>query len=143
MMKTMVAAAAVLSVAGLSAMAVADDHDGKGGHRGERMLERLDTNKDGNISLDEAKAGSAERFKHVDKNGDGIITPDEAPRMFDSPDANHDGKVTPDELTAAAEARFKRGDTDGDGVITAAEREAHRAAWKEKHDKDEDQPPPP
>jgi Esterase/lipase len=49
-------------------------------------------------------------FEAADKNGDGVITPDESdrPRMFRRLDADGDGRVTPEEARAAAQAR--RGD---------------------------------
>ena len=51
--------------------------------KGEKHAEhwkRLDTNGDGRVSLEEAKANAprlAERFSAIDTNGDGFITPEE------------------------------------------------------------------
>ncbi|HEX4333073.1 MAG TPA: EF-hand domain-containing protein [Usitatibacter sp.] len=81
------------------------------------------------------------RFKQADTNGDGMISRDEAKALpmiakhFDEIDANHDGQITADELRAyqhaAREARkekgaerFKKLDTDGDGRISRAEAQA-------------------
>ena len=81
------------------------------------------------------------RFKQADTNGDGMISRDEAkalPRIakhFDEIDANHDGQITADELRAyhqkmhadreaKAGAHFKKLDTDGDGRISRAEAQA-------------------
>lgn len=81
------------------------------------------------------------RFKQADTNGDGMISRDEAKALpmiakhFDEIDANHDGQITADELRAfhqkmhadrqaKAGARFKKLDTDGDGRISRAEAQA-------------------
>jgi EF hand len=57
---------------------------GPGHHRGrgmamlgDRMFDRADTNKDGRVSLSEALARPTERFKAMDANGDGTVTPEE------------------------------------------------------------------
>lgn len=123
--------AAVAALALVPAVAFAHGgHDGE--RRGGKRMERVDTDKDGKVSADEARAASAERFKRIDVNGDGVITPDEAPAMFERPDANGDGKVTPDELAALAEARLLRADADGDRAVSKEERKAARDKWKER-----------
>ena len=80
----------------------------------------------------------AERLKQADTNGDGMISREEAkalPRIaahFDEIDANHDGQITADELRAFHKmhgekrrgAMFKKLDTDGDGRISRAEAQA-------------------
>jgi hypothetical protein len=53
-------------------------------------------------------------------------------RMLRQADSNGDKIVTRAEFDAAVEARFARADTDGSGVITAEEREAAKAAMKER-----------
>ena len=72
-----------------------------------------------------------ERLKKADTNGDGMISREEAkalPRInehFDEIDTNKDGQVTMDELRAFHEKQkgghFKKMDTDGDGKISRAE----------------------
>jgi Ca2+-binding EF-hand superfamily protein len=86
--------------------------------------------------------GAVARFKQADTNGDGMLSREEAKalpsisRHFDEIDANHDGQVTADELRAyhakvraqhrdVAAARFKKIDTDGDGKISKAEAQAN------------------
>lgn len=72
-----------------------------------------------------------ERLKKADTNGDGMISREEAkalPRInehFDEIDTNKDGQITMDELHAFHEKQkgghFKKMDTDGDGKISRAE----------------------
>jgi Ca2+-binding EF-hand superfamily protein len=97
-------------------------------------FDRIDANKDGQLSRDEMKAArkmhkhahrhgnkadrqarSAERFRHADADGDGAISRAEAeknaPRLaqkFDQVDGNKDGKLTQEELRAYREARRSR-----------------------------------
>jgi Secreted protein acidic and rich in cysteine Ca binding region/EF hand len=59
-------------------------YKGPGHHRarglammGDRIFDRADTDKDGRVSLNEALARPTERFKAMDANGDGTVTPDE------------------------------------------------------------------
>lgn len=80
-----------------------------------------------------------DRLHAADKNGDGMISRDEAAAMpwlakhFDAIDANHDGQITPDELKAFhrvhARSRmaehWKRIDTNGDGRISREEAQAN------------------
>ena len=49
---------------------------GMGGF-GPNMIERLDSNKDGRVSLAEAQTGALAMFDRVDSNRDGTVTPEE------------------------------------------------------------------
>ena len=44
---------------------------------GARIFKRLDTNKDGKLSVAEFAAGDAKMFARLDRNHDGVLTPDE------------------------------------------------------------------
>lgn len=99
---------------------------------GTMMLEWLDEDDDGTVTLEEFQAGHAERFTEMDANGDGEITPDEfktppkpketrMQRMFRRLDANKDGVVTLDEFEKRSEVKFERFDLNGDKVITIEE----------------------
>ena len=141
---TLIAAASALALGG-AGIALAQHHGGPGGHRGPSM-ERADTDGDGIITLDEAKALGAERFAKMDANEDGSISREDrearAEIRFAETDANGDGEVTPDEMTAAREKReaemaqrraerqammFERLDTDGSGGLSQAELETAKA----------------
>lgn len=89
---------------------------GRDASREDAWFQRLDTNKDGAISKEEAQAAADQRIAHT----------------FDKLDANHDGLITQAEVTASHEARraemqaqaaerFKQADTNGDGLLSKDE----------------------
>jgi Ca2+-binding EF-hand superfamily protein len=88
--------------------------------RARSQLMKLDTDKDGNITLAEASAGGpggpggfgdpaqfVDRMMQNDKNGDGKLTIDEVPEfikpMLEGADANGDGAIDRNELATVAE----------------------------------------
>lgn len=128
------AAALVVSAPSLSQAKTAGDAKEPRGPRAEKMMEHLDTNKDGKISREEFEAGRPDgKFADFDKDGDGALSKEEyqamfmaraqkmADRTFDRLDANKDGKIDASERQAHQDAMFKRLDKNGDGVITADE----------------------
>ena len=64
------------------------DHDGvvttaeldAAGGRGGRMLARSDADSDGRITRAEARAGTADIFRRMDANADGVVSEDERPQ---------------------------------------------------------------
>ena len=110
---------------------------GAGGH-GERMLQRLDLNRDGAITPDEAGAVRMVRFLRLDSDGDGVITEAEMlavaqariarriAKKFARMDRNGDGRVERAEFDDRGAARFARLDTNGDGRVSQEEIRARR-----------------
>jgi len=125
------------------------------GGPGERgpgdMMRRADVDKDGKVTLDEFKtavlADAERRFKEMDRNSDGVLTPEDRPegagpdgprgpggpgggdwegmrkRIIENADADKDGKVTFEEMQVhkpgIPREAFDRMDGDKDGAITA------------------------
>ena len=103
-----------------------------------RHFDRIDTDNNGLITMQEFEAAVKglhgrrhDVMKHLDKDGDGLISRDEAqsaPRLakhFDQIDTNKDGFLSKDELAAARtrikDAIFAHIDTDADGRISRDE----------------------
>jgi hypothetical protein len=93
------------------------------------------------LAAPDGQGRGADRMKQADTNGDGLISRDEAkalPRLakhFDEIDTNHDGQISADEMRAAHEKRkaehdktradhWKKLDTNGDGRISLEEAKA-------------------
>ena len=79
------------------------------------MFDKLDTNKNGQITREEFMA-----FDHGAKRGgkDG--------GMMKMADANNDGRITQAEMTSAVLAHFDMADTNKDGQVSADEHKAMR-----------------
>jgi len=100
------------------------------------------------VAAPEGRGPMGDRLKQADTNGDGMISREEAkalPRLlkdFDAIDANHDGQISADELRAFHQARraqrqaehWKKLDTDGDGRISKAEAQANAPRLAEHFD---------
>lgn len=82
--------------------------------RTSEYLERMDTDGDGRVSLAEYQAWMRYAFDQMDRNGDGVLTPDELPGGKGRP-------ITLGEHMAKLAATFNRQDTNRDGYLDARE----------------------
>lgn len=110
--------------------------------RADARFDRMDTNKDGQLSADERKAGAeAARAAMAERKGGELQ--DFVPgarrggggmgeRMLARVDTNGDGLISKAEHRAMVEARFARMDADKDGTVEAAEgrKGMGKAKWK-------------
>jgi hypothetical protein len=86
----------------------------------------LDPDKDGTVSLDEAKAAAGTKFDALDTDHDGTLTLQETKGVFlkstlPQADPDKDGTIDKAEWEAQAEHRFKAADPDRDGTLDAQE----------------------
>lgn len=88
--------------------------------RADRMIKRFDANADGKVTKTEFDAGQKASFAKRDKNSDGKISGDEAPRMF-SRRGGQGQDTTLDRVLERSAARFKSLDTNADGAIDEKE----------------------
>jgi len=113
----------------------------------------LDTNGDGQISMEELAAQGAARFAAADTNSDGALSEDEllaratarnqeraakmVERMLAHLDENDDGLIQqselPDPNATRAERRFSRADADENGTLSEEEFEAAGARADRGH----------
>jgi hypothetical protein len=104
-------------------------------------FDAMDANRDGRVTLDEARAHAEKAFKAMDKDGDGKLSPREfvaahtpasvngvipptaarataeAKYTFSTLDTNHDGTLDLDEWKAAVDANFAKADVKKHGSI--------------------------
>ncbi len=90
----------------------------------------IDTDNDGTISLDEAKAAAGKVFDQLDHDHDGTLDRAELrgrvlQQDWAIADPDNDKTLTKDEYLNYVEMVFKRADTDGDGTVDAKEARTH------------------
>lgn len=134
------AVAASLILSGAAAPAFAAKGEGKHHGRHAAMIERLDADKDGKISLEEFKSNASAAFKAFDANGDGQVTKDEIKARHaafkearkairDAADADKDKarealRAGGPYMLPGAGKMFDRADTDKNGTLSEAEVQA-------------------
>ncbi|MFL5255088.1 MAG: EF-hand domain-containing protein [Rhodopila sp.] len=89
-------------------------------------LSALDPDKDGTVSLDEAKAAADKKFDALDTDHEGTLSLKETKGIFlkstlPQADPDKDGTIDKAEWEAQVEHRFKAADTDRDGTLDARE----------------------
>jgi Ca2+-binding EF-hand superfamily protein len=94
--------------------------------KGASALKTLDTDNDGTVDLNEAKAAASTEFDKLDKDHDGTLDKKElgkhlAGKNFTAADGDKDGTVSKDEYAAVVEQRFKAADRDNEGTVDAKE----------------------
>lgn len=96
------------------------------------MLDRMDRNQDGMISLEEYRNAMIRRFGARDRNDDGVLEGDEFPKEWLAGAAAQgaSGKVTFEQLSAELPIVFDRFDANKDGQLEAVEIAAFAAARK-------------
>lgn len=135
-------AAVIGASSAAGAVAQGADSSDKAEKRLEMMnkrFERLDKNKDGAISRDEAETPLIRAFDRADKNKDGVVDAAEIKaiadraatknanrgqklaKRFERADSDRDGKVTRAEFLAKMPRWLARADDNGDGRVTKAE----------------------
>ena len=111
---------------------------GSYGHKGgKNIFKKLDLNKDGVITRQEAEQARANRFTKMDADGDGTITISEIDQAIEKKmrrmkvrlrykllsklDSDGDGKITKEEFDSKPMRLFDRADKNGDGKVTKQE----------------------
>jgi Ca2+-binding EF-hand superfamily protein len=90
----------------------------------------IDTDNDGTISLDEAKAAAGKVFDQLDHDNDGTLDRAELRRRIPRQDwkiadPDNDKTLTKDEYLNYVEYAFKRADVNGDGTVDEKEARSH------------------
>jgi len=117
-----------------------------------KHFSELDANKDGRLTADESRI-PARFFDRLDTNHDHALSLEEflaqpdfgehrREFVFEHADQNHDGKVTRAEAQQAAKERFDRLDANHDGVVTRDEFAQHMQQMAEAHGHQQDGPTP-
>ncbi len=128
--KQLVGAAVLLGAVG--ANAASSDPAGQSVDTVKAMLDRMDRNQDGKISLEEYRNAMVRRFGARDRNDDGVLEGDEYPKewLAGASAQSATGKVTFEQYSAELPIVFDRFDANKDGQLEAGEIAAFAAARK-------------
>jgi Ca2+-binding EF-hand superfamily protein len=134
---------AALLAAALSICALAQTAESEHPSFYQLMLQKMDSNGDGRVSLDEYVAAASTRFKNIDVQNKGTVDANDiaaspvtlqrdqkiADAIVKRMDKDAKGYISQDDVVAAAQSRFTRMDENGDGKLTSDELTApgHRA----------------
>lgn len=111
-----------------------------GGGEPMQWFDKADTNRDDRVTSAEFSAFRLSQFGQLDRNGDGVVSPTDFPRlaklrpdayakltgMIGQSDANGDGVVTRAEMGFSPPRMFTLADANGNGEVTRAEFDAAR-----------------
>jgi hypothetical protein len=132
--KQLVGAAVLLGA--VVANAASSDPAGQPVDTAKAMLDRMDRNLDGKISIEEYRNAMIRRFGARDLNDDGVLEGDEFPKEWlagaDVQEAT--GKVTWEQFAIQLVVVFDQFDRDKDGQLDAAELAAFADARKTKEE---------
>jgi Ca2+-binding EF-hand superfamily protein len=136
------AAIATLIAAAIAVPAFANE---PGMPRSERLFQRLDTNKDGKLAIEELRPKAERRFLRLDADGDGRVSTAELDSrlkqqmdrrravLISRLDRDGDGEMTTQEVDAYLVEIFTVADGDKDGAVTLVEAQAyHKARMMER-----------
>jgi Ca2+-binding EF-hand superfamily protein len=90
----------------------------------------IDTNADGTVSLDEAKAAASKVFDKLDRDHDGTLNRPELRGRIPAQDwkiadPDNDTTLTREEYLKYVEYAFRRADTNNEGTVDAKEARTH------------------
>ncbi len=105
-------------------------------YAGDDILDKLDTNRDGKIDINEFTSATSEAFHLYDKNGDGYLDLKElsasqvanSKKWLNEIDTNKDGRIDYSEFLGAATKWFNTADADRDGHLNRTEFNAVRGS---------------
>jgi hypothetical protein len=120
----------------MSANAADPQPAGKPVDTAQAMLDRMDRNVDGKISLEEYRNAMVRRFGARDVNDDGVLEGDEFPKewLAGAGAQAATGKVSFDQFTAELPLVFGSFDANTDGQLDSAEIAAFAAARKSQEE---------
>lgn len=101
--------------------------------RADRYIKRFDANADGKVTASEVESGQRDWFQKRDKDADGRLSADEAPRFMSRRGGAGRSAETVEEAVERASRRFKTFDANGDASIDKAEivaAETERRAYR-------------